>query len=90
MSAHGTRALIALAAFGLAASAIAADPPPAPAKPEKKICRREEVIGSVIPAHVCLTRTEWVQFDAYHAERDKGFLLRRGEARGTLKPTDPQ
>jgi len=90
VSAHGTRALIALAAFGLAASAIAADPPPAPAKPEKKICRREEVIGSIIPAHVCLTRAEWNQLNSYYAERDKGFLLRRREARGTLKPMDPQ
>jgi hypothetical protein len=76
--------LIALGMFGLAASAIAADPPPAPAKHEKKVCRREDVVGSIIPDHVCRTKAEWDQIDAQNAEANKGFLERRGEAHGTL------
>ncbi len=82
-----------LLAFALTL-ATAADPAqvqvqPQPAKAGKKICRREEVIGSIIPAHICLTRAEWSQLDSYYAERDKSFLLRRGEARGTLKSAVP-
>ena len=78
---RGTSGL-AFLLMGLAAStAIAADKQPA-AKPDKKICRREEVIGSVIPARVCLTKGEWDQLGAHYDERDKGFLARRSEARG--------
>ena len=76
-------------ALAVAAEPTQAQTQPAGAKPEKKICRQEEVIGSIIPAHICLTRAEWAEFDAYHAERDSSFLLRRSEGRGTLKGSDP-
>jgi hypothetical protein len=83
--------VLELGLYGIAATAaFAADKPADPAaKPEKKICRREDVIGSIIPAHICLTRTEWDQLDAYYEERDKSFLLRKSEGRGTLKSVDP-
>ena len=75
-------ALGLLCLIGSAASA--GDKQPA-SKPDKKICRREEVIGSVIPAHVCLTKAEWEQLAAHHDEQDKNFLMRRSEAHGAGK-----
>jgi hypothetical protein len=52
----------------------ASQPPPAKAK---KICRQEDVLGSIIPAHVCLTKEEWATLDAYHEKRDQSFMERR-------------
>lgn len=87
----GRRVLLPVAALalGLAAPLSAADREAAPAKPDRKICRREDVIGSIIPAHICLTRAEWAELDAHYAERDKSFLLRKSEGRGTLRGADP-
>jgi hypothetical protein len=78
------RALAALVALGLATSAMAADDKAVPPKPDKKICRRIEVIASIIPQHVCLTKAEWEQFDAENAEKNKNFFARRGDAHGML------
>lgn len=66
----------------LIGSAARAEDKPQSPKPDKKICRREEVIGSIIPAHICMTKAEWDQLTAHYDERDKGFLVRRSEARG--------
>jgi hypothetical protein len=83
------RILLALGALCLAPSAISAeDKAPAP-KPEKKVCRREDVIGSVIPAHICLTKAEWQQLGDYYANVDQGFMDRRNARHGELK-TIPQ
>jgi hypothetical protein len=54
----------------LLAAAPATDGPAAPAAPaapvkEKKICRSEEVTGSIMPKRVCRTQAEW---NAYQAQ----------------------
>ena len=86
----GKGATSALILTCLLTSAAWADDRQPAAKPDKKICRREEVIGSVIPARICLTKAEWDELAAHYDERDKGFLVRRSEARGigTLKRGD--
>ena len=56
-----TGSLCVLGLLSLVGSAAFADDKPPSAKPDKKICRREEVIGSVIPAHICMTKAEWDQ-----------------------------
>jgi hypothetical protein len=35
----------------------------AEAPKEKKICRREETAGSIMPERICHTKQEWVQID---------------------------
>ena len=40
------------------AAATAVSNPPPPAK-EKKVCRTDNLIGSIIPKRVCKTRAEW-------------------------------
>ena len=55
----GKGATSALILTCLLTSAAWADDRQPAAKPDKKICRREEVIGSVIPARICLTKAEW-------------------------------
>jgi len=81
------RILLALGMVGLAIPAAAAeDKAPSPANPEKKICRHEDVIGSVIPARICLTRAEWQQLGDYYARRDQSFIDRRNARHGVLKP----
>jgi hypothetical protein len=59
-------------------------------KPEKKICRREDVIGSVIPAHICLTKAEWTELGDYYANRDQSFIDRRNARHGVLKTQTPE
>ena len=77
-----TGSVCALGLLCLMGSAASAEDKQPPAKPDKKICRREEVIGSVIPAHICMTKAEWDQLAAHYDERDKSFLVRRSEAHG--------
>jgi hypothetical protein len=71
--------LLVIGAFCLAAPAMAEDTAPAAAKPvkEKKICRHEDVIGSVIPARICLTKAEWAEFDKHYQDTDQSFIERR-------------
>lgn len=75
--------LLALGLAMAASAASAADKAP-PAKTEKKVCRREQVIGSIIPQHVCMTQAEWDQFDTQMAEKNKLFLDQRGVQHGGL------
>jgi len=63
--------LLFAAAFGclVASTAVAQDAPASAAapeaKPEKKICRRQEITGSILGGKpVCHTKTEWAQIDA--------------------------
>lgn len=60
-------AITAVAMLGTPALA-QTDPstPPTAAKPvkEKKICRKEPVLGSSIPQSTCHTKAEWDQIDA--------------------------
>ena len=80
------RRLIVLAvACSVPSALLAQDVAPAPAaalaaKPEKekKICRREETPGSVMPTRVCHTKDEWVAIDkANQAATDQFNAARR-------------
>jgi hypothetical protein len=86
------KSLLVLGALGMALSAVSAQKPVPPSpKPDKKICRREDVIGSNIPAHICLTKAEWAQLNDYYEQRDQGFIDRRDQRQGVLKSgTSPQ
>lgn len=55
-----------------------ADPAPDAAK-EKKICRSEEVTGSIFTKRVCHTKAEWV---ALEAERERGAAALRNRRDG--------
>jgi hypothetical protein len=65
--------MIASAVLAFLASAAVQGEPPAAAAPaapaapvkEKKICRSEEVTGSIMPKRVCRTKAEW---DAYQVQ----------------------
>jgi hypothetical protein len=81
---------LALGLLWLAGSAASAADKQPSAKPDRKICRSEEVIGSIIPAHVCLTKAEWDKLAAHYDEQDKGFLVRRSEPRGVVKGSGGQ
>ena len=35
----------------------------APATPEKKVCRREQEAGSIMPRRICYTQAEWDAID---------------------------
>ena len=35
----------------------------APATPEKKVCRREQEVGSIMPKRTCRTQAEWAAID---------------------------
>jgi len=76
--------LLLIGALGMAAPVMAEDmtaaPPPAqPAAPakEKKICRHEDVLGSNIPARICLTKAEWAELFKHYEDVDQGFIERR-------------
>jgi hypothetical protein len=74
----------ALATFTLPVFA-ANEEPKAETPADKKICRREEVLGSVIPKRVCHTAAEWKQIDTAsqsNAER----LLAKQRMSGPVKP----
>ena len=75
------RILLAIGVLCLAAPAVAGDATaaPAPTKPakEKKVCRQEQVIGSIIPAHICLTKAQWIEFEKHYADVDQSFIERR-------------
>jgi hypothetical protein len=75
------RILLAVAMMCLTVPA-AADAPaaaPSPAKPvkEKRLCRQEQVIGSIIPAHICLTKAQWIEFEKHYEDVDQSFIARR-------------
>ena len=75
------RLLFAVALGGLVASGARAEDAPAPAKPEKekKLCRRIEDTGSIVPKRVCHTESEWAVIDA---QNEKGA----GEAFSQMRP----
>jgi hypothetical protein len=76
--------LLFVGALGLAAPVLAQDTTaaPPPAQPdavakEKRICRHEQVLGSNIPARICLTKTQWAELFKHYEEVDQGFIERR-------------
>ena len=57
--------LVAAASFPLPVLAQTAPTGATASKPDKKICRRIEVTGSIVPyKSVCHTRSEWASIDA--------------------------
>jgi len=75
------RLLLVVALGGLVASTAFAEQAPAPTKPEKerKICRRIDATGSIVPKRVCHTEGEWAVIDA---QNEKGA----GEAFSQMRP----
>ena len=57
--------LVSVVAFLAASTAQATETPstvppsPAPAVKERKVCRTDQLIGSMVPRRVCKTRSEW-------------------------------
>ncbi|MCP3736210.1 hypothetical protein M9979_15180 [Sphingomonas sp. RP10(2022)] len=49
-----------------AAQATEAPPPPPPA--DKRICRREVPLGSIMPTRICHTKAEWAAIDAANSD----------------------
>jgi len=79
------RKLMTLAALCTLSGALYAQTAPAPAatKPvkEKKICRQEDVTGSIMMARTCHTKEEWARIDAENARNAQHILGRdRGPA----------
>lgn len=57
------RMFVAFTAAALAASPALAQDTAASAAPEKKICKTIVPTGSIMGKRICLTKTEWRQFD---------------------------
>lgn len=85
------RIMLVLAAAGvLVSSAAIADnaAPAAPAAPAKKdnsqkiICKTEEIVGSMIPKRVCMTRAEWDKM----AQADKDAIDPQALSRARMEP----
>ena len=60
------------------------EPAPAAVKPvtEKKICRQEDVTGSIMMARKCRTKEEWARIDATNARAVPHILGRDGSQTG--------
>lgn len=73
--------LAAIAAISLAGGAAAAEPKPAKAPKEKKICKGEAGSTSRIPKKVCRTKAEWASM-ANQEDLDDASGRLRGMSRG--------
>ena len=69
------RAFAAAALLATGTPALAQDAAPTPAEPvkEKKICRTSTATGSIVPKRKCMTKAEWVRFDADNAQNAEKF-----------------
>jgi len=56
--------------------------PAVKAEKEKKICRREETTGSIMPTRICHTKDEWVQIDEANAHAAEQFNAARRTGHG--------
>lgn len=68
--------LIAASPLAAQASSPAAQVTPAAAPGDKKVCRRVEVTGSMMPERVCRTRAQWAavndaRVDNFYNARDR-------------------
>jgi len=71
-------ALLATAiAAGPAAAQATAPKPDAVPDPDKKICRRDQALGSFLPKRVCHTRAEWATLDRSNAAAADSALSNR-------------
>lgn len=82
--------LAALCAFSVGLNA-QATPAPGAEKPvkEKKICRQEDVTGSIMMARTCHTKEEWAEIDAANA-RSAQHVLGRDTSPGGSSATQPR
>jgi hypothetical protein len=73
------------ALFAQIAAAPPAEPAAAAEKPakEKKICRREEETGSIMPTRICHTKDEWVRIDAANQKAVEQFSAARRDHGGS-------
>jgi len=85
------RFIVPAAAFMLSGSLLAQTTTPAPAAPaapaaahvkEKKVCRRQEVTGSIMPERVCHTTDEWAAIDEANRQNAQNFAAARRNAHG--------
>jgi hypothetical protein len=85
------RLIVPAAACLLSGSLLAQTTTPTPAAPaaptvahvkEKKICRRQEVTGSIMPERVCHTSDEWAAIDEANRQNAQNFAAARRNARG--------
>ena len=78
------RKILTLAALCASSSTLYAQATPAPAAEtpvkEKKVCRREETTGSIMPTRICHTKDEWAQIDAANARAAEQFNNARRNA----------
>ncbi|MDK2768250.1 hypothetical protein [Sphingomonas sp.] len=78
-----------LAAPMISTPAIAQDAAPAAAKPvkEKKICRRDNTVGTRLAKYVCLTRAQWESREAAaRTEKDRVIDSAEREGRDAWTP----
>lgn len=75
--------VLLLAAPMISTSAIAQDAKPAAAKPakEKKICRRDNTVGTRLAKYTCLTRAQWDAREA-EAQKEKDRMIDSAEREG--------
>jgi hypothetical protein len=60
---------------------VAAAPAPTAPAQDKKVCRRESVMGSIMPKRTCRTASEWSAIDqANRAIADQALSNRRSNA----------
>jgi len=78
------RKLMTLAVLCTLSTALYAEAAPATEKPvkEKKICRQEDVTGSIMMQRTCHTKEEWAQIDAANARNAQHLLGRDGGPTG--------
>ena len=67
----------------MSAPALAEDAPAAPKAPkERKICRTDPTLGSIMPRRTCRTKAEWEAIDGANNTNAQNALDRRGPAGG--------
>jgi len=83
------RFIVLAAACTLSGSLIAQATTPAPAAPaaapqEKKICRREQVTGSIMQPRICHTKEEWAAIDEANRQNAQNFAASKRNSRGSV------
>lgn len=83
-----------VAAFLLAAQATAQPVPATPPAPaatapsEKKVCRREDSLGTILSKRVCRTAAEWSAIDTQNARNAERFGANRNNGQGVGRVGD--
>jgi len=83
------RFIMFAAAFTLSGSLLAQATAPASTVPaaapekEKKICRREQVTGSIMQQRICHTREEWAAIDEANRQAAQNFAASKRMGRGS-------